>query len=178
MREVARRSGMAYRSAEIAIKELSQLGILERIDGSRERLLRISATHRLGGAITALLRAEEDYQPALRAELRALAESGKRDAVIEVAIVGAAARQEERIGSPLELLLLAKDDPSARRWAATFSAAGHQLEQRFGVLLAVSGYSLDQARRLWVTRTAVAERSISSAIPLLGGDLIKLLTHP
>ncbi|MEO5800525.1 MAG: hypothetical protein ABIZ70_08835 [Gemmatimonadales bacterium] len=176
MREIARRSGMAYRSAEVAIKELTQLGILERIDGSRERLLRISATHRLAGALGALLRAEEDYRPALRAELRALAERAKREGVVEVAIVGLAARQEERIGDPLELLILAQDEPTANRWVKTFGLAAQELERRFGARLSVTGYSLERARQLWLSRTVTAERSIATAIPLIGGEVAELLS--
>ena len=48
-REVSRRTGMAFRSIELAIRELVRLGVLTEIEGSRERLVRLSATHRLAG---------------------------------------------------------------------------------------------------------------------------------
>lgn len=175
MREISRRSGMAYRSIELAIKELVILGILERIDGSRERLLRISATHRLAPALEALLRAEEDYLPALRSELKALATRGLQDGLLAAALIGKGVRSEEGLGDPLELLILSVDPAGAARWKKAFELAGVGLLRRFGVTLSVVSYDLGHARRLWQTRTPAAERSIREADSLAGEPMAALL---
>lgn len=175
IREVSRRSGMAYRSIELAIKELVSLGMLERIDGSRERLLRISATHRLSGAISALLGAEADYLPALRSELRVAAEAGLRGGLLAAALIGKGNRGEEGIGDPLELLLLSADAPGAVRWQRAFEAAGTEILRRFGVRLSVVSYELAQARKLWRTRTVAAEKTLRESYLLAGESMVALL---
>jgi hypothetical protein len=113
------------------------LGLLECIDGSRERLVRLSASHRLAPAVLALLRAEEDFRPALRAELRVLAEAGVQDGLKSVAIVGAAAQDQERIGDSLKLLLVGKDPSIGARWRRHFEQMGPELARRFGVRVEV-----------------------------------------
>lgn len=174
-REVTRRSGMAYRSIELAIKELVTLGLLERIDGSRERLVRLSGTHRLAPAVLALLRSEADFRPALRSELRALTEAGRKDGLLAVAMIGAAARGTETIGDPLELLLVAHDPAAASKWRRQFEQAGVEIARRFGIRLVVTCYDLGQARKLWLTRTPAAERTIAGAELLAGESLGSLL---
>ena len=174
-REIARRSGMAYRSIELAIKELATLGMLERVDGSRERLVALSGSHRLAGAVLALLRAEEDFNPALRAELRVLAEAGRKDGLLAVAIIGAGSRGRETVGEPLELLLLATEARLAMRWQLKFEQAGGELLRRFGVRLSLIGYDLDRARKLWRTRTPAAEQAIATAELLAGAPILPLL---
>jgi hypothetical protein len=175
LREVSRRSGMAYRSIELAIKDLVSLGLLERIDGSRERLVRLSSSHRLAPTVLALLRAEEDFRPALRSELQVLAEAGGRDGLLAVAIIGAGARGAERIGEALELLLLTRDPASATKWRLHFERAGIDIAHRFGTQLAVVAYDLEQAKRMWQTRTPAAERTIREAEALWGESVESLL---
>ncbi|MEP6589921.1 MAG: hypothetical protein ABJC19_01955 [Gemmatimonadota bacterium] len=159
---------MAFRSIELAIKELAVLGILTRVDGSRERLVQLSATHRLAGVVLALLRAEADFEPAWRSELRVMAEAGVKDGLMAVALIGAGAAGREAIGDPLELLLLAPDAQTCAKWMRQFDRAGKALTPRFGLELKLTCYELPVARRLWATRTPAADRSIREAIPLAG----------
>jgi hypothetical protein len=154
---------MAYRSIELAIKELVTLGLLERIDGSRERLVRLSASHRLAPAVLALLRAEEDFRPALRAELRVLAEAGVSDGLISITIVGAAARDQERIGDSLKILLLGKDPSIGTRWRHHFEQMGPEISRRFGVRLEVVFQEPADARK---KRQLFREAELLAGAPL------------
>lgn len=174
-REVARRTGMAYRGIELAIKDLVAVGLLDRIDGSRERLVALSRGHRLAPALEALLRAEADLRPALRAELAVLARGVQGAGLVAAAVLGAAARGEERIGDPLELLLLAETGDAADRAKRAFERRADELGLRYGVRLAVTAYDLATARRLWGTRTAAAERNVRGAEGLVGAPIAELL---
>lgn len=173
-REVARRTGMAYRGIELAIKELVALGVLARTDGSRERLVALSPGHRLVPAIEALLRGEADLRPALRAEL-AVAARGIGAGLLAAAILGGAARGDERIGEPLELLLLTDSADQAARARQAFERRSDELAVRYGVSLLVTAYDLATARRLWRTRTAAAERNVLGAESLVGSPPAALL---
>ena len=81
--EIARRGGMAFRSIDLALNDLLLAGVVERVGGRRERLVRISAGHRLSPALAALLRAEADFYPAIRSELAADASESERSDVDE-----------------------------------------------------------------------------------------------
>lgn len=174
-REVSRRAEMAFRSIELALRELVRIGILTEIEGSRERLVQFSATHRLAGAIQALLRAEADFLPAWRSELRALAGQGVRDGLEAVAVIGAASRDTETVGEPLELLILGTTPAATTRWVRQFERAAGSLAERFGITLKLTAYDLPSARKLWRTRTAAAEQTILDAELLAGGSLLALL---
>jgi DNA-binding transcriptional ArsR family regulator len=174
-REVARRTGMALRTVELALDDLLATGIVERILGGRERLVRVRTGHRLAPAILGLLRAGEDFWPALRGELRAAAASARDPALLAVAVVGRAARREERLGEPIDLLVLGETGAVAQQWVARFAILSQGLELRFGVTLRPIGYDLAEARAMWTTRTSVAERLVKEAELLHGRPILDLV---
>lgn len=174
-REVARRTGMALRTVELALDDLLATGIVERQAGGRERLVRVRTGHRLAPAILGVLRAGDDHWPALRGELRAAAAAGRDPGLLAVAVIGRAARREERLGEPVDLLILAETVPVAERWVARFTALSEGLDGRFGVTLRPIGYDLDGARAMWAVRTSSAERSVKEAELLHGLPILDLV---
>lgn len=174
-REVVRRSGMAYRSIDLALGELTQAGLVEELVGGRERRVRLCAGHRLAPAIATLMQVESDFFAALRVELRAVAETSRRDGLLGAAIVGAAARREEVLGSPLEVVVFVTDANAAPRCRAAFDAAAGTIASRFGAELKVMLYDLAAARAMWRTRTPAAERSVRESELLAGSSLAALL---
>src|ERR1017187_10760691 len=54
-REVVRRSGMAYRSIDLALGELAATGVVEQLEGGRERRGRFRAGDRVCAPVTQLL---------------------------------------------------------------------------------------------------------------------------
>ncbi len=174
-REVVRRSGMAYRSVAMALADLLRTGVVEELEGGRERRVRLRAGHRLAPAIAGLFRAESDFFPSLRSELKAVAGSGGGTGLLAVVVVGAVATRQEGLGEPLELVLVSADAPSARLWQARFESAAGALEQRFGVALRLISYDLDSVRKLWLTRTAKAEAVVRSAEVVVGAPLLELV---
>jgi DNA-binding transcriptional ArsR family regulator len=133
IREVARRSGMAYRSIDLALADLIAAGICEDLAGGRERQVRLCSGHRLGPVIAGLLRAEADFFPSLRAELKAIAAGGEREGLLAAAIVGPTALREERLGEVVQVVLVAASPAAASHWQERFESAADSLAARFGV---------------------------------------------
>jgi DNA-binding transcriptional ArsR family regulator len=174
-REVVRRSGMAYRSIDLALGELTRTGVVEELAGGRERRVRLRSGHRLGPAIATLLQVESNFFVALRVELRAVAEASRRDGLLGAAIVGAVARRAELLGTPLDVVVLVADVAALPRCRAAFDAASETVAARFGVLVHATLYDLAAARAMWRTRTPAAARSVRDAELLAGSSLTDLL---
>lgn len=171
--DLARRGGMAFRSIDLALTDLLTAGVIERVGGRRERLVRVVAGHRLSPSVAALFRAEADFYPAVRSELAAVCRSA--DAGLEaVAIIGAVASAVERPTDTLQLLVVAATDAGVRRWVDRFVAAGVGIRARFGISVDVTGYDLTTARRMWATRTPAAERLVRNAEAIVGPRLASL----
>jgi predicted nucleotidyltransferase len=175
-REVVRRSGMAYGSIDLALGELGATGLIEEWPGGRERRVQFRSAHRLAAAVASLLHVEADFYPALRIELRAISQPALGDGLLSVAIFGAAARREERLGSDLELVLISGDRDASARNCRQVAAGAVPLESRFGVRVKLVGYDLATAKSMWRTRTAAAMSSVREAELLAGQPLEPLLT--
>ncbi|MBP6443787.1 MAG: hypothetical protein KA267_07190 [Gemmatimonadales bacterium] len=167
---------MALRTVELALDDLLASGIVERVVGGRERLVQVRSAHRLTPSILAVLRAGADHWPALRSELRAAATTPNDPTLLAVAVVGRVATRSERIGDPLDLLLLTADDATAARWVERFASLGDGVAARFGVTLRPIGYGLDAAREMWAARTSAAEQTVRQAERVHGAELLVLLS--
>jgi hypothetical protein len=175
IREVARRSGMAYRSIDLALSDLIAVGVVEELAGGRERRVRTCSGHRLAPVIAGLLRAEADFFPSLRTELKAIAAAGEKDGLLALALVGATTRREERLGEAVEVVLVGSDAPTADRWMERYQSAADALTKRFGVEFHFTGYDLGQVRALWRTATAPVLSTLRSAESLSGASLLDLV---
>ena len=174
-REVVRRTGMAYRSIDLALGELTQTGLVEELAGGRERLVRLRSGHRLAPAIATLMQVESDFFAALRVELRIVAETCRRDGMLGAAIVGPAARGEELLGRPLDVVAVVAETGLVSRCRAAFDATGDTVRSRFGAELNVVCYDLAAARATWHTQTAAAVRDVRESELLAGSSLAALL---
>lgn len=175
-REVVRRSGMAYRSIDLALGELATTGVVEELEGGRERRVRLRTGHRLAAAISNLLQVDADFFAALRVELRAVATASQPDGLLAAAIVGAAARREERLGSDLDVVLIARDPDAASRCRDRFTLAADGITSRFGAKLKLITYDVAMARAMWRKRTAAAVRDVQESELLAGRTLEELLS--
>lgn len=171
---LARRTGMAYRSIDLAARDLLAMGLLLRILGGRERLVQLQSAHRLAPVILALLRSEADFFPAFCNELRAVGARGEAEGLVAVALVGKAATGELGIGSAAELVIIASDPASAARWEARYQQTADGLKTRYGVSCQLLTYDLEAARRLWRNRTTRAESTVATAQALIGRPLGEL----
>ncbi|HEX3927304.1 MAG TPA: hypothetical protein VHW65_04855 [Gemmatimonadales bacterium] len=168
---------MAYRSIDLALEDLVASGLVERTSFGRERLVRLSSTHRLAPIVAGLFHAEADFYPALRVALRAVT-VGLHSELLAVAIVGPVARHLERLESPVELLILATTPAAATAWEHRFVAAGADMLGRFGADLKPIAYDLPTARNMWRSRTPAAERAVRDAESVSGPPILTLLSAP
>ena len=175
-REVVRRSGMAYGSIDLALGDLTAVGLVEEMEGGRERRVRLRSSHRLASAVANLLQVESDFFATLRVELRTVAQWSVGDGLIAAAVVGSVARREELLGGALDLLIIATDVGAVKRSVTRFDELGESLAHRFGVRLTLVSYDLATARAMWRTRTVAAERSVKEAELLVGTPLEELLS--
>ena len=169
-REVVRRSGMAYRSIDLALADLLAVGIIEELEGGRERRVRTCSGHRLAPVIAGLLRSEADFFPSLRTELKAIAAGGEKEGLLALAIVGTTARREERLGEAVEVVLVARDQAAATSLTERFESSADTLAGRFGVTLACMSYDLVGLRALWQRDNAI----LREVEQLLGVPLLEL----
>ncbi|MGH7524784.1 MAG: hypothetical protein ACREK8_10790 [Gemmatimonadales bacterium] len=175
-REVVRRSGMAYRSIDLALGELIAVGIVEEEAGAgRERRVRLSSGHRLAAPLKNLLQMESDHFAALRVELRAVATALLADGLLAASLVGGIARRTERLGSDVEVVLIARDAAAERATRQRFTAALDGIRARYGVTFHLIAYDLATARTMWQTRTAAAMREVRDAEHLAGSSLSDVL---
>lgn len=175
-REVVRRSGMAYRSIDLALGELIAMGMVEEdAAGGRERRVRLSSGHRLAAPLKSLLQMESDHFAALRIELRAIATPLLADGLLAASLVGGVARRTERLGADVEVVLIVRDPAAERTVRPRFAAALDGIRTRYGVTVRLIAYDLDTARTMWRTRTAAAMREVRDAEHLAGLSLSEAL---
>lgn len=175
-REVVRRSGMAYRSIDLALGELTQVGLVEEQSGGRERRVRLCPGHRLTPAIATLMQVEADFFAALRVELRTVVEANRGDGLLGAAILGAAARQEEVLGKALQVVVVVAEASAVSRWHAAFGLVSGSVKARFGAEVSVQVYDLATAREMLRDAPEATVRDVHESELLAGAPLAGLLT--
>lgn len=174
-REIVRRSGMAYRSVELALADLAAVGIITELPGGRERRVELAAAHRLAPPLVALLQAEADFFASVRIELRAWAAAMVGQGLLSAAVVGSVARRAERPGEALQLVVVARDAPAAAQCRDRFGTLSDALLRRHGVRAVLIAYDLGEARKLWRAPTPAARRDVHDAEQVAGEALETLL---
>jgi hypothetical protein len=96
--------------------------------------------------------------------------------MLGAAIVGAAARRQEQLGTALELVLVARDSVAASRCRERFLAVADGATSRYGATFKLIVYDLATARAMWRTRTDAATRDVRDAELLAGTPLADLLS--
>lgn len=174
-REIVRRSGMAYRSIELALADLAAVGMVTQLPGGRERRVELATGHRLAAPLVALLQAEADFFASIRVELRAWAAALAGQGMLSAAVVGAVARRAERPGDALQLVVVARDATAAGICRGRFGSLSEALLRRHGVRAVLIAYDLAEARKLWRSATPAAQREVRDAEQVAGDALATLL---
>lgn len=170
-RELARRTGLQHRTIQLALQDLVTLGLVTRIEGGRDFLVRLNREHRLAPAVHEMFRREAEHFLELRRALVEAAARGKRNAgLVSLLVFGSVARGEDDVSSDLDVMVIAADAAAREHALERLEAAADNLRRRFGVRLRPIGYTVARARRLWRARRA--------PFPDVGRDAIVLFGKP
>ena len=173
-REAARRTGIQVRSAQRALDDLVALGVVTRLAGGREHLVRLNADHRLAPALTILFDAEADLFRALRQTLSEVA-TRHRPQPAALLLFGSAARGDDRLDSDLDVLGVARTQAEAGALLERLAAAAAAIRTAFGAELRPVVLTVAQLRSQWRTRGSLPRRAAEDALLVLGRPLPELV---
>jgi len=173
-REAARRTGIQVRSAQRALDDLVALGVVTRLAGGREHLVRLNADHRLAPALTILFDAEADLFRTLRQTLSEVA-TRHRPQPVALLLFGSAARGDDRLDSDLDVLGVARTQAEAGALLERLAAAAAAIRTAFGAELRPVVLTVAQLRSQWRTRGSLPRRAAEDALLVLGRPLPELV---
>jgi len=134
-REAQTRAGVKTRNgASDALNELSELGIVRRVEIRSSNLYAINDDHDLTRELRDLFATEERRVGEFITALQALLATAKlREAVVTVILYGSNARRAATPQSDVDLLVVVGEDGHASNVKEAFYAAAPELRSRFGI---------------------------------------------
>ncbi len=163
---LVQRTGLAKTSVWAGLAALEQAGAVAIAGSGRARLYNIRADHPLRAALDALFEAEERRFDAILEAVRAAARGyGRR--ILAVWIYGSAARGEDRVGSDLDIAVVAANDAVAAVSEAMRDAL-RPSGDRLGFVPSVVGLAPADAARFAKQRQRWWTEIARDAIVLLG----------
>jgi predicted nucleotidyltransferase len=117
-----------------ALRDLTELGILEREDTRRIKLFRVNRDHDLVEPLAAMFAAEGQRIVTLRQALRDILDGGAvRERTLSIILFGSNARGDARPTSDADLFVVVIDEPSVLRVREVLVDAMPEIQRRFGL---------------------------------------------
>ncbi|MGQ0815370.1 MAG: nucleotidyltransferase domain-containing protein [Gemmatimonadota bacterium] len=175
-REVARRAGVQHRSAQLALEDLTALGVARRIEGGRDFLVGFNNAYELGASLRAIFNAEAGFFLALRQRLARIATDAPRGArITSLVLFGSVARGDDQPGSDLDLLVITRNADATEIALARINAAAEEIRTALGYMVRPIAYTVTDARSRWRRREPPFPEILSDHIVLAGPTLRELL---
>lgn len=170
-RELARRAGVTWRAAELALRELVQLGVVRRTDARAQARYTLVAEHALvREAVVPLFSVERSWSSAVRrgiGDALRVRGAGTRD-VQWAGLYGSVARADDRPDSDLDLAVVARTVAGADRVQARMRDAAPVLASRFGRAPSVLVFIASHWRRLVARDAGMRNALMHESIPIIG----------
>lgn len=144
-REVAIRSKTSPANAIRELRRFEDNGLVERRVVGRAQVWKWKGAHYLTKPLRAAFLAEEGTLKALCTEI--VRELGPDERVIKAVLFGSVARGDERAGSDIDLLVIARDERSVEAVRQRLDRLLERVSRSFGNSLAPIVYSAEEARR-------------------------------
>jgi predicted nucleotidyltransferase len=170
-REAGRRAGLAKRTADVALRDLSAQGLIVRENATAQALFRINPVSVLAStALVPLFAAEQQWADALYEALRELvsdAATREHAEIIWAGLYGSVARGDADSASDLDLAVITRT--SAQSQAVQDAISENLLfVARFGRALSPLVLSLGQLKRLAAARDSIVKALVRDGRRLIG----------
>lgn len=165
-RELASMAGSPPSKVIAQLERLRAAGMVDRRTIGRTHLWSTNASHMLVAALAPAFAAEHEIPAKLRQEIQAGTDDTR---ITRVILFGSIARQEETVGSDLDLLVMAKGSRDMEPVGALLEALSVRLRMLFGLRLSPILHAeeeLPQLRRSPLLKSVVAEGEILRGKPL------------
>lgn len=162
---LARRTGVTDQSVRNVLAVLREGALLRIYGQGRSASYQLDAGHPLAPLLIDLFVAEHQSANAVRASIR---EAAEQVDPLAVWVYGSVARGQDRIGSDLDLLLVAEEDADAERVADEFREHMAEVGKAHRILISVVGISGADVLRLARTEDPFWREVVSDAEPLHG----------
>jgi hypothetical protein len=174
-REAQRLAGVrSDQGARQALRELAELGVLQREHSSASHLYRVNLKHELLPALTALFEAEAGRVQTLKQMLRgALKRAEVSGRVESIMLTGGADREDA--GAETGLLVVATGEKGAAKVRDALVGAGDRIFARTGVRITVEALSLERFRTRRREGDPVLEKVEAEGRVLIGAAFHELV---
>lgn len=174
-REVARHADVVKRSADLALAELVDLGVVERESGSHQGIFRINPRHPLADVLVQMFATERQRNLHLIAALRHLV-SHAGD-VLWAGVYGSTATGNDSAASDLDVAVITSSAARARTVRAALAMATPSFDDRWGRVASVLVLSRADLRRLTAGGDPLVTSMLGESRRVYGSRQLRDLMH-
>ncbi|TBR22004.1 nucleotidyltransferase domain-containing protein [bacterium] len=172
-REVARRAGLAPRSAQLALADLVRIGIIDMKEVGNNHIFSINRGFHLYSSGLGIALDEEKSTPESIA--LSISRTIRGDHVVTIAWFGSMARGQRSLDSDMDLLVVVKDSRSACRVREKIIKEAPALRRKFGIRLEPYVLGSGELAARFDEKDPLVRNMVKDAVLLHGKPLAEVL---